>query len=203
MSVRAVVAVGVAVLLACVGVALADAAPRRAGTNMVTNVAQVAQLRGGQRHCQGGEAVPNDAASVRVLVATFGEPIPSLAVTVRDADGRVVTAGHRAAGGREGSLVIPVRHVSRTTPNTEVCVTRGAGHARRVVLYGEAQRVRLEWRRPGNESWFALVPTVAHRFSLGKASLFGSLWLLVAAALVVLAGLVAVRVVMREPEARP
>jgi hypothetical protein len=203
MSVRAVVAVGVAVLLACVGVVLADAAPRRAGTNTITDVATVAQLRAGQRHCQNGETVPKDAASLRVLVATFGEPIPSLAVTVRDAEGRVVTGGHRVAGGREGLVAIPVRQVSRTTPNTEVCLTRGAGHARRLVLYGEAPRIRLEWLRPGNESWYALLPTVAHRFSFGKASLFGPLWLLVAAALVVLAALVAVRVLVRETEVRP
>jgi hypothetical protein len=122
-------------------------------------------------------------------------------VTARGEDGRVLTEGRRPAGGPEGHVVIPLRRVEETTPGAEVCVAMNGG--RRMVLYGQAPIVRLEWLRAGDESWYALIPTVAHRFALGKAAPFGSLWLVVASLLVLVAALVAVRLVLRETEARP
>jgi hypothetical protein len=69
---------------------------------------------------------------------------------------------------------------------------------RRTVLYGAAGRVRLEWERGGDESWLAIVPTVAHRFGLGKPNAFGSVLLVLALLLVVAAWVVAGRALARE-----
>jgi hypothetical protein len=197
MSVRAVVATGVAVLVVCVAVVLAQSDARQAGTNSIVEVGRVAELRSGERHCQPGETVPRDAARLRLLVGTFGQPVPEISVAARDGEGRVITRGRWPAGrGREGHIVIPLQRVERTAPGLEVCVATRGGE--RLVLYGQAPNIRLEWLRPGSESWYALVPAIAHRFSLGKASLFGPFWLAIALLLVVGAGLAAIWVFLRE-----
>ena len=61
------------------------------------------------------------------------------------------------------------------------CIETGPGG--RTVFYGAGGRIRLEWLRAGEESWFARLPTVAHRFGLGKGIAIGS-WLLVLAGVV-------------------
>ncbi len=58
--------------------------------------------------------------------------------------------------------------------------------------------MRFEWMRPGSESWFELLPTIAHRFALGRANLAGSLLLPFVALLLLAAWAVAVRLVLRE-----
>jgi hypothetical protein len=60
--------------------------------------------------------------------------------------------------------------------------------------------VRLAWLRPGSESRLALLPTVAHRFGLGKLNPFGPWLLAVAGLLMALAWFLALRLVVREVE---
>src|SRR5688572_24999688 len=121
MSVRAVVAIGVVALIVSVAILLAQSAPRQAGTNSIVEAGQVAELRGDDTLCQPGETVPKDAAGLRVLVGTYGRAVPALSVTARGDDGRLLTAGRRPAGGREGHVVIPLRRVEETTPGARVC----------------------------------------------------------------------------------
>ena len=77
-----------------------------------------------------------------------------------------------------------------------VCVRLRAAGA--TVLYGAQGRVRFEWIRPGSESWFALLPTIAHRFGLGRATVAGSLLLPLAALVLLAAWAAAVRLLLRE-----
>ena len=200
MTVTRVVALGVAALVVALAVTLAGSAERQAGTNSVLETGQAAELTDGGENCQPGETIPADAGEVRLLVGTYGLPLPELTVTARLPDGTPVTSGRRPPGGREGYVDIPLRRVERTTAGAEVCI-RAEGNPR-TVLYGEGTAVNLNWLRPGRESWFALIPTVAHRFALGKASLFGSLWLLVVALVMVVACALALRLVLREPGPR-
>lgn len=195
MKVGIVVAIGVAALLAGIAVTLAQSAPRQAGDNRVVKTVPVVQLGPRREHCQEGETVPKDAASLQLLVRTNGSPVRGLRVTVESQDGRPVTAGRLREVGDEGYVVIPIRRVRATMPGTTVCI--GAG-GRGTVLYGEGDIVRLEWLRRDRESWYALIPVVAHRFALGKASLFGSLWALVIALVMAVAAALAIRVMVRE-----
>jgi hypothetical protein len=196
MTVGRVVALGVAALLVALAVTLAGSDERQAGANSIREVFPVAELPDGGVHCQGGETIPKDAGTVRVLIGTFGRPAPEITVIVRGGDGTPVTRGRRPAGGREGHVDIPLRRVERTAAGAQVCIE--VDGVPRAVLYGEGASARLDWLRPGSESWYALIPTVAHRFALGKASLFGSLWLLVVAAVVLAACALAVRLLLRE-----
>jgi hypothetical protein len=64
--------------------------------------------------------------------------------------------------------------------------------------YSPLLRMRLEWRRPGEESWLEFAPTLAERAALVKPSFVGS-WTLWAALIAVLAsGLGALVLFVRE-----
>jgi hypothetical protein len=200
MTVRIVVAIGVAALVAGLAATLAQSAPREAGSNNAMTGAQAVGLTPHKSYCQDGETIPKDAGRLQVIVGTFGRPVPALHVSVHGPDGRLVTAGRLPAGSREGPVAIPVRLVETTTPGARVCFE---ADGTRTVLYGDVGRARLDWFRAGDESWFALTPVVAHRFALGKASLFGPGWLLVVALVMAAAAVLAVRVVLREVSERP
>jgi hypothetical protein len=194
-AVRGVLAAGFALLLLAIALTLARSEPRSAGANQVAELEEVVNLDGARRHCQDGEIVPGDAASVRLLLGTHAGPSPELRLTVREG-GQLVTSGRRPAGGPKGRVEIPVRPVGETTGPVTLCIVAGGGGS--TVLYGLAGRVRLEWMRAGSESWFELLPVVAHRFGLAKANPLGSLLLPFAALILVAAWFAAARLLLRE-----
>lgn len=196
MAVRAVLAAGFALLLVALAVTLLQSAPRSSGSNYVPELEEVAELRGPDRRCQDGEGVPADTGALRLLIGTYGRAAPALRVVVRRPGGGVVTSGARPAGGPEGHVDIPMQEVGRVVPGVRACVFVGGGG--RTVLYGAAGRVRLEWLRPGSESWLELLPTVAHRFALGRWNPVGTLLLPALALLLVAAWVAAARLVLRE-----
>jgi hypothetical protein len=196
MSVRAVLAAGFALLLAALILTLSHAEPRQAGTNHVPEIEEVAKRRGAWEHCQSGEIVPRDAANLRLLVGTYGRPTPELRVAARRRGGEVVTTGRLPAGGSEGHIQIPVRRVDRTQGGTRVCVS--VASRGRTVLYGAAGRLRLDWYREGSESWFELLPAVAHRFGLARANPIGSFLLPVAGVILLLGWVATARLIVRE-----
>jgi hypothetical protein len=191
-----VLAAGFALLLVALAVTLLQSAPRSAGSNFVPEAEEVVKLRGSDRRCQGGETVPADAGALRLLIGTYGRPAPELRVVVREPGGRTVTSGRLPAGGPEGHVDIPVRQVDRMRQGLRVCVL--VGGPGQTVLYGAANQLRFEWMRPGSESWLELVPTIAHRFALGRWNPLGSLLLPALALLLVAAWVGAARLVVRE-----
>jgi len=198
MRINAVLAAGLVVIAVGLVVVLLGSERRQAGTNYVPEIAEVVTVEGTGTHCQAGQIIPADAALLRLLIGTFGEPAPELAVSVREG-GEAVAAADLPAGRTEGHLLIPVGPFEERRDDVEVCVeVRGAAGDRRTVLYGTLGKVRFEWLREGRESWFELIPTVAHRFGLGKPFLSGPWVLWLAAALLVLAWVLALRLVVRE-----
>lgn len=197
MASRIALAAAVVAALVALGVVLSDSKQRQAGSNYVPELAETQKLRGDDEYCQDGQTIPKDAAGVRLLVGTYGQPTPPLTVTV-EAGGKEVTSGRLAGGGGEGHVEVPLRPVERTVAGARVCLHAAAKG--RTVLYGTLEQVRFEWQRAGDESWFALAPTVAHRFSLAKANPFGGLLLPVAILLLVAAWVLAGRLLLREVE---
>jgi hypothetical protein len=194
--VRTVLASGFALLVVALAITLLQSAPRSAGSNFVPELQEVTTLRGPDRRCQDGEALPADTGALRLLIGTFGRPAPALRVVVRRPGGGIVTSGRVAAGGPEGHRDIPVRKVANSQQGLRVCVFVAGGA--RTVLYGAGDRLRFEWLRPGSESWLGLFPTVSHRFALGRWDPLGSLLLPALALLRVLAWIGAARLVLRE-----
>jgi hypothetical protein len=194
-SVRAVVGGGFALLLVALAVTLLQSSPRSAGSNYVGELEEVAELRGADRRCQDDEGIPADTGALRLLIGTYGRPAPDLRVTVTQR-GEVVTTGSRPGGGPEGHVDIPVREVDDGASGVRVCLAVGAGG--RTVLYGSAGRLHFEWLRPGSESWLELLPTIAHRFALGRWNPFGTLLLPLVALLLAATWFAAARLVLRE-----
>jgi hypothetical protein len=196
MAVRAVLVAGFVLLLAAVLVTMASSAPRQAGSNLVPDTEEIVNRRGPWRHCQDDEVVPKDAARLRLHVGTYGRPTPALRITARGPGGDLVTAGGVPAGGREGHVYVPVRRVQRTRQGVRVCVS--VSGRRRTVLYEAAGRLRLDWYRAGEETWFEVLPTIAHRFSLAKANPVGPALLPLAALILLVGWVAATRIVVRE-----
>lgn len=186
MRIPLVLGAGVLAVLVAVGVVLAGSGQRQAGSNYVPEFGQALTIKGPGERCQAGQIIPGDTAALRLLLGTFNRPGPPLEVTVR-ADGKLLTSGRLPASRTPPTehVVVPLEPVEQTTPNATVCVTVRAEEDRRTVLYGTLGQVRFEWLRDGRESWVELLPTVLHRFALGKANPVG-LWLLPVAALLLL-----------------
>ena len=173
-----------------------DQGPRRSGGNYVPEWGPTVQLAGGRPHCERAQLIPGDTGALNLAIGTYGQPTPSVEVTVRGPDGSLVTRGALPAGQREGRVLVPVKRVPDTIENATVCIRVAAGG--RTVLYGRGHHVRLAWVRPGTESRLGMLPTIAHRFGLTKLNPFGS-WLLLVLALVLAATwAIALRLVVRE-----
>jgi hypothetical protein len=115
----------------------------------------------------------------------------------REDGGQVLAAGTLPPGHRQGVVVVPLRRpFEESSGGIRTCVATGPGA--RTVLYGAGGKVRLEWLREGDESWFALLPTIAHRFGLGKGISIGDGLLVLAALLMLGAWALALRLALRE-----
>jgi hypothetical protein len=202
-------AAGLALILVVLLAALAQSKPRLAGTNNVRDPVFAVVLPAGATVCQGNESVPADTDRARVLIGTYGRPMPPLTFTATGPGGRV--AGRRAGGDREGYVTIPVARNERVLSGLKLCL-RNDG-AQKIAIGGEGipppakigrrdadGRMRIAWLRPGSENWFDLAGTVLHRFGYGNAPWFGG-WLLVLV-IFVLGGAVglAANAVLREPD---
>ncbi|MBN1528509.1 MAG: hypothetical protein JW895_05580 [Thermoleophilaceae bacterium] len=191
----AAVAAGAVALLAVLALVLTDSKPRQSGSNYVAELEPVAQVEGDGRRCQRGVTLPADTSSVRLLLGTYGRPTPTVVVRATDR-GRTITQGTLRGGGREGHVTVPVAPVDAQTRARRVCVeVRGSGPT---VLYGSSGTVRLEFLRPGSETWLDILPVVARRFGYGKANPFGSALVFVAGLLLLLAWVAAGRLLIRE-----
>ncbi len=181
-AVGAVLAVGLAALLVTSLVILADHASRRSGTDLTTDTGYAISLGPGQQLCQPGELLPADTAALRIDADPRGAAGPPLQARLGGPSG-ALSEGRLAPGWSRGLVRIPLARLARESSG-EVCL-RNVG-AQTIAFGGElpAQgfqitvagqtfpgRLRIEYLRPGRESWLALTPTIVHRFSLGKSDL--------------------------------
>lgn len=185
-----------ALLVAVVG----DARPRLAATNSrVVTSGAVLVVPPGEQRCEPDQFVPAETGTLRVYAGsdggTRGQP---LQVIVADADsGGVVARRHVDGGYPPGALDIPLRPPGRDLPEADVCIENlgpdpmaFAGSRTRVdvKLKQDANRaleaIRMDLLRTGEESLWALAPTVARRFALFKPSFAGpwTMWVVLAAA---------------------
>lgn len=212
MRVRIVLAVALALVGAAVVVALSQRAPRLAGTSFVLQRAFVAAVPPHGTACQPATYLADDSAAAQLLVQAYGRRPLALGVTFRDPDGVVVARGSvRSVAAGAGAVTVPfARVVGGNHANATGCVhdAGSEGFALSGDIAGPTAAARVQGRptggvvgfrylRAGSESWWSLMPVVAQRFGLGKASAFGT-WTLPALALV-LAGLwiAAVRLLLR------
>lgn len=211
---RVRVVLGVALLLVALGLVLdmSGRARRGAGSDHISPAVFAATVPGGGVLCQSGVPLPHEAASVQILIGTYGRPVPDLSLSFLDASGAQVATGRIRAGAKQGVVTIPVTRVRGAAPSASACLR--VGGTSRVALGGEGGplnptsetinghqtpgRISLLYLRRGSESWWQLLPSLTHRFGLGKASFFGD-WTLPAAMLLLLGvWIAAIRLLLRE-----
>jgi hypothetical protein len=209
--VRVVVGVGLlAIAIAAVAI-LAQRAQRRSGTNLTADTGYVIPLGAGEQLCEPGELLPGDTGALRLSASSGASPGGRLSASLADAQGRTVGSGALAAGWRTGAVTIPISRVAQTLPGALVCLVNEGKQPISlggsvpdanfyVVLGGKplSGRMRIEYMRPGRESWFALLGTLAHRFSLAKADLVRHWAAAAAIVLMLIAIVLATRVILRE-----
>jgi hypothetical protein len=207
--VAAVVVVGLVAILAGIAIDGSGSAPRLAGSNLLPNSQFVAAVPPHGRLCQPRESLPGDTGGLRVRIGTYRRPGPALRAQV-SLNGHPLTAGTLSPGWRQGDVLIPLARVAKPVTGVTVCISNGG--AGKIVLAGTPEPpslaarvgarpqgglVRIEYMRPGRESWWQLFPVILHRFGLAKSHWIGGWTLLLAGFLLLAAAAIAVLTVPR------
>jgi hypothetical protein len=145
--------------------------------------------------------VPADTAALQMTIGTFGSPGPRVGVSIRNGSS-LITSGALAPGWREGVVSLPVApRVRASRDRSTVCIHDfgparlalagvapygGTGLTMRVAGHTVFGELRIDYLRSGRESWFSLLPTLAHRMTIGKGSYVRG-WAWIGAPLLVLA----------------
>jgi hypothetical protein len=211
--VRVRVVLGVALLLAAGALVLdmSGSSRRTAGSNHINPTVFSATVPPGGVVCQPA-FLPGDAASVQILIGTFGHAVPPLQLQFVDSAGQAVASGTAPPGARQGTLTIPLRRVQGAPAAKSACLHFGGTSP--VAVGGEAGPIHfgselvdgrpqpgvisLFYLRRGSESWWQLLPALTRRFGLGKASFLGTWTLPVIAALLFALWVATTRLLVRE-----
>ena len=198
------IAAALAVLAGALIAVLSMREPRLAVTNTRVLASAVAlRVKPGAERCAVYPYIPKGASSVVMFAGTFGRPGPPLRLEVFWGRARVSSGIVRRAY-RSGPLRVALRPLSRDAFKPWVCVrnlgrsrVRFAGNATPQSPYASqgsgSDVIRYDFYRPGSESWWAVAPTVAERFSRVKPTWVGAwtLWAVLGVALLVGAGAIA------------
>lgn len=183
-----VLAAGLVLIAAFVGVTLARSPPTLAGTNRVPAEHLIGVVERDVGACQTGEALPAGTSAIRLsLVSIVG---PRVAVSVLS-DGRVVTHGATGAGWTSSEVTVPMAPLAHRVAPVTLCVRlsdlngevefKGARTSAPVAVSERGERLhgrlRVEYVRAGHSSWAALVSGIARNVSFGRA--WSGMWIVV------------------------
>jgi hypothetical protein len=179
-SVRAALAIGLALMATALIVVLSQSPLTVAGTNSIPAYKAVASAAGGSGGCQPSGTMPRGTSAIRISASANTGP----RVTVKALSGaQLITSGERdAVWGVDETVTVPVKRVPRAIPNTSICIafgptvehiqingalvptTSASGQSGRALMF------RVEYLRPGHSSWWSLASSVARRIGLGHAA---------------------------------
>jgi hypothetical protein len=164
-------------MLVAIGVSLARTPLVRAGTDGTPLPTEVGATFAPDTVCQGEETLPKGTTVLRMtLLSLLGPGIKVRAM----AGGQVVTSGEKSSGWTGTVVAVPVRPVARTYKPVTICFTlakrqqlvnyRGANTTRSPAVSNGTQvlpgRIRIEYLKPGKESWLSLALPTARRIGL-------------------------------------
>jgi hypothetical protein len=208
---RAVIVVGVLLVVATLVLDMSGSAPRLAGSDRVRTEVFSIVAPGGSTVCQAVGPLPSDTGTARILVGTYYRPLPPLVLRFLDRSGGAVARGE-VTGGRQGNVSFPLRQLGRSSTVGRVCLHVGGRF--QVALAGTPLppgqfgatvdrkpvpgQLSIYYLRRGSASWWQFLPVVDARFALGKASFFGSWTLPFVAVVVLLVWIAAVALLWRE-----
>jgi hypothetical protein len=178
---RVVLAAGLTLIAIAAVLALLHAPSTVAATNGVPRTAIVSREASVTSGCQGGETLPRDTSAVRLgLDAVIGPQVTVTALT----GAHVITRGTAGTGWYGSAVTVPVRRVHGAFAHVTVCfglsfetgdvmaVGSPTNSAVAAVADGETLdgRMRIEYLRRGDRSWWSeVVPTIEH-MGLGRAA---------------------------------
>ena len=154
---------------------------RRTGTDGTDVAEALAVTSSSGTFCQPRELVPAGTGAVRVSLKAASRRSSTVKVAVMRG-GTAVARGARTSRWTGERIVVPLRSVLHEDVFGRVCITLG-GHAP-IALGGQATdprfaartgtqalagRLRIDYLRPGRESWWSFASTVAHRMGIGRA----------------------------------
>ncbi len=180
---RVTVALAVALALTAIAIAvtLSGSPLVLARSNGIRVESRVAQSPGRTEVCQAGEVLPAGTSAIRLSLWSAAGPRLHLTAL---SGGHVLTSGVIASAWSTGAVTVPVSHVARTSSNVNICVSldqspevvlfdgsstnaaRAARDSRGNALLG---RIKIEYLRTGEKSWWAVAPSVAKRMGFGRA----------------------------------
>lgn len=170
---------GLALMVVAVAVTLTRSPPTVAASNSIRLNTTLAKTNQSAHACQREGVLPSGTTGVRLsLFASYG---PRITVKILSG-GRVLTSGLRGAGWNGRIPTIPLKPVRHSVSDVDLCFTLGStgglvnidGSETRpgeAAIGGSGQRLngrmRVEYLRPGNRSWWSLATSVARRIGLG------------------------------------
>jgi hypothetical protein len=175
-----VLAAGLVLIAAIVGVTLARSPATLAGTNSMQAENSIGVTVVATNVCQAGETLPAGTSAVRLsLVAIIGSRVSVRAL----ANGKLLTEGSRGAGWTGSEVTVPVRPLARGFSHVTICFglselngeveVRGQ-HTYPVAVSVEGQRLhgrfRVEYVRAGHSSWGSRISSIATHIGLGRAA---------------------------------
>lgn len=208
MALRVALAAAVLAVIGLLALEMSGSAPRIADTNHSNDLGFVGVVPTNGTICQ-PTILPRDAARVSMLMGTYGHPVPEIDAKFVVGE-RTIATGWRAAGGPQGNVSVPLSSPHGPTVNGELCL-HVHGHvaiggepvgvspsSEQVNGQSQPGDVALVFLRPGRENWWQMLPTLAKRFSFGKAGFFGSWTLPLAALLLIGAWVATIKVLLKE-----
>lgn len=214
LAVRVALAVGVLLVLALFVREMSGSGPRGAGDNQIRPDSFSEILPAGGTLCQAVGPLPDDAARASVLIGTYGRGMPAISLRFLTPSRRLAAYGQLPPGApaKHGYVMVPLRRVRGAAPVATACLhLRGTAHyaiggetgavtPTSAVINGKQQSgsISIFYYRQGSETWWDLLSTLDQRFAFGKATFFGAWTLPVAALLVLLVWVAAVRLLRRE-----
>lgn len=184
---------------------------RLSGSNNVKLQQPVVQMGSEQTLCQ-QMLVPRDTASVLLYVAPTGPTGPPLTLTITS-EGRQPIKSHIDGGWIGGVAKFAIPLTKSTIADANVCMRNDGRRPMAVsgipselvtvTLDGKKQQaaISVTFFRPGTETWWSLLPTMAHRAGVLKGSLGGAWGFWIALGLIALAAILSVGLLVRA--ARP
>ena len=181
-----VLAAGLVLIAAIVGLTLARSPPTLAGTNGIPAERPVGIAEQAIGACQAGETLPAGTTAIRLSLIVIVGP----RVSVRVMSGpKLLTHGTTGAGWTTSEVTVPVAPLTHSVSHVKVCFglsdlngeveVRGklTGPAAAAVS-GTGQhlngRFRVEYVRAGHTSWLSLLTSIARHMSLGRGG--GGMW---------------------------
>lgn len=182
-----VLAAGLVLIAAIVGLTLARSPPTLAGTNGIPAEHPVGAAEQAIGACQAGETLPAGTTAIRLsLIAIIGPR-----VSVRVVSGpKLLTHGTTRPGWTTSEVTVPVAPLTHSVSHVKVCVGLSDLNGE-VDVHGKPTgpavaavsatgqhltgRFRVEYVRAGHTSWLSLLTSIARHMSLGRGG--GGTWI--------------------------